>query len=418
MNINNSQKVCIIGWQRSGISLCKLLLSLKKKVKVSEIKEREDFSSSLIDQFAREGIEFEFGGHSKKFIKDSELVILSPGIDVNKSSLGIYCRDLNIPCVGEMEFSFWLTDAKIIAITGTNGKTTTAHLTYQVLKQKRKRVFLGGNIGVPFSSFVLDTKKSDLIVLEVSSFQLETILEFRPYVSAFLNIEPDHLDRYDNFSDYFAAKLNIFKNQKKDDWAVLNKNMELLPNIEKGILAKKVYFSNELANENLSCVYRIANIFGLSKIDCLGFFSSFKGLPHRMQLVASRGGIKFINDSKATNPASTVWALRNIKNSIILISGGKDKGLDYSAILPFLGKVKKINLFGESCEKIKASVGRKVKTAISSSLEDAVGLSYQEAKKGDIILFSPMCSSFDMFSNYEERGETFINIVKNLFSEK
>jgi len=418
MNINNLQKVCIIGWQRSGISLCKLLLSLKKKVRVSEIKERESFPSSLIDEFNNKGVTFEFGGHSKEFIKDSELVILSPGIDTKKSPVAVTCYDFNIPCVGEMEFSFWLTDAKIIAITGTNGKTTTTHLTYQILKQKRKRVFLGGNIGVPFSSFVLDTKKSDIIVLEVSSFQLESILEFRPYVSAFLNIEPDHLDRYDDFSDYFKAKLNIFKNQKKDDWAVLNKNLGLLPNIEKNIIAKKVYFSNELLNENLSCAYRIASIFGLSKVDCLEAFSSLKGLPHRMQLVADTGGIKFINDSKATNPASTIWALKNIKSSIILISGGKDKGLDYSAILPYLGKVRKINLFGESCKKIKESFGPKVQATISNSLEDAVKLSYQEAKKGDVVLFSPMCSSFDMFSNYEERGDAFIDIVKSLSLKK
>ena len=172
MNIDNFEKVCIIGWGRSGISLCNLLLSLKKKVKVSEARMRKFFSAPLIDEFSKAGVEFEFACHSPKFIKDSQLIILSPGVDTFKSQAAKIANDLGIPSVGEVEFSSWLTQAKIVAITGTNGKTTTTRLTYEVLKRARKRIFLGGNIGTPFSSFVLNTKKRDLIILEVSSFQL------------------------------------------------------------------------------------------------------------------------------------------------------------------------------------------------------------------------------------------------------
>lgn len=414
MDINNFKTVCIVGWAKTGISLCNLLLFLKKEIRVTEIKTRENFTSSLIDKFRERGVKFEFGGHSENFIKTSQLIILSPGVDVLSSAVVGISRALNIPCVGEIEFSYWLTKAKFIAITGTNGKTTTSYLTYRVLRERRKRVFLGGNIGRPLSSFVLNTKKGDLIVLEVSSFQLETILQFRPYVAAVLNIEPDHLDRYLTFDEYFKAKMNIFKNQKNVDWAVLNKKSDLCKVIEKRIKSKLSFFSSEFSNENFSCVYRIASIFGASKLDCLKVFSAFGGLAHRLQFVRKFKEITFINDSKATNPASTIWALKNIKTPVILIAGGKDKGLDYSQILPYLKKVKKINLFGKASFKIKDALNFHANTEIFSSLEDVVATSFKESDSGDTILFSPMCSSFDMFSDYRQRGKKFIEIVKNL----
>ncbi len=416
MNIDNFEKICIIGWGRSGISLCNLLLSLKKKVRVSEAGERKIFSASLIDEFSKLGVEFEFAGHSPKFIKDSQLIILSPGVDTFKSQAAKIANDLGIPSVGEVEFSSWLTQAKIVAITGTNGKTTTTRLAYEVLKRARKRIFLGGNIGTPFSSFVLNTKKRDLIILEVSSFQLETILEFRPYVAAFLNIEPDHLDRYNNLGDYIQAKVNIFKNQQSQDWAVINKGINYRGKIEEFIKSKIVYFSDEFSNENFSCVYRIATIFGLGKADCLGVFSSFKGFSHRLQFAGKRDGITFINDSKATNPSSTIWALKNIKTPIILLAGGKDKGLDYSQISPFMKRVKKINIFGEASSKINGSLNSSVESEVFLTLQEATLASYKQAQVGDTILLSPMCASFDAFKNYEERGNSFMEIVNSFLS--
>lgn len=414
MDIDSLKRVCVVGWGKSGVSLCNLLLTLKKEVKVTDNKENKSFPFSLIDKFSRKGVRFEFGGHSKNFIKDSQLVILSPGVDVQTSEAGKICQELNIPYVGEVEFAFWLTKAKFVVITGTNGKTTTTFLTFRTLKERRKRVFLGGNIGIPVSSFILDTKKGDLIVLEISSFQLETILEFRPYVAAILNIEPDHLDRYPSFREYFGAKMNIFKNQKKDDWAVLNKKSPLLHEMEKRVKSQMVTFSTEFSNENLSCVYRIASVFGLGKADCLKVFSSFRGLPHRQQFVREFKGVNFINDSKATNPSSTIWALKNIKSPVILIAGGKDKGLDYSQIATYLKIVKKINLLGAASGRIKSVLGSHIETEIFPSLKDAVVSSYKEAKIGDTVLFSPMCSSFDMFLNYMDRGRKFMEIVKNL----
>lgn len=414
MRIDDFKKISIIGWGKSGVSLAGLLLGLGKEVKVSEVTECENFSSELINDFTSKGVEFEFGGHRSEFIKDAQLLVLSPGVNLNPSSIKQIALANKIPYVGEIEFSSWLTKAKIIAITGTNGKTTTSELIYRVLKQTKKRVFLGGNIGTPFSSFVLDTKEGDIVVLEISSFQLESIIEFKPYLVAFLNIEPDHLDRYPDFKDYFQAKLNIFKNQDRGDWTVLNKNIDFRSQIEKVIKSQLVYFSQELSNENFSCVYRIATIFGLTKIDCLKVFSEFKGLPHRLQLVRKLNKVTFINDSKATNPSSTIWALKNTKAPIVLLAGGKDKGLDYSSILSHLRKVKRVNLFGEAAAKIGEALGSRIKTKIFFSLEEAALAAYAAAEEGDTILLSPMCSSFDMFSDYQDRGDKFIKIVNNI----
>ncbi len=414
MNIDDFKKICVVGWAKTGTSLCNLLLALQKDIRVSESKEAGSFDQAQVNQFLDKGVNFEFGGHSKDFIKGAQLLILSPGVDTVKSEAIKIAKEEGIPYVGEIEFCFWLTQAKFIAITGTNGKTTTTHLTYQVLKEKRKRVFLGGNIGIPLSSFVLDAKKGDLIVLEVSSFQLETILKFKPYVGALLNIEPDHLDRYRNLEEYLQAKMNLFRNQESRDWAIINKDFNFRSYLNEKIRSKIIYFGDEFENENLSCVYRIASIFGLSRTDCLNVFSCFKGLPHRLQLVKTIKGVNFINDSKATNPSSTIWALKNTKTPIILLAGGKDKGLEYSSIMPYTKRVKKINFFGEAALKIKNSLNCDIACDVFSSLKDATIASFKEAQSGDTVLLSPMCASFDEFSNYQERGEKFSEIVNNL----
>ncbi|UCD15518.1 MAG: hypothetical protein JSV34_00255 [Candidatus Omnitrophota bacterium] len=339
-------------------------------------------------------------------------MILSPGVDTANANAVRIAKTHDICFVGEIEFSFWLTKAKIIAITGTNGKTTTSHLTYEALRRKNRRVFLGGNIGTPFSSFVLKTKKDDLVVLEISSFQLETIRSFKPYVSALLNVAPDHLDRYAAFKDYFDLKMDIFKNQDKDDWAVVNARIDLRGNGHK-LKAKIVRFSDEFPNENFSCVYKIAGIFGVSRKVAAGVFAGFKGLPHRMQFLRQIRRISFINDSKATNPASVVWALGSLNAPVILIAGGKDKGLDFSGIVPHLKGVKKVFLFGEARRRIQNEIGSYVETLTLTSLKDCVSESFKQAEEGDVVLFSPMCSSFDMFSDYVERGNKFIEIVES-----
>jgi len=414
MNIDDFERIGVIGWGLSGISVANLLLGLGKKVKVSEQRERGCFSEDSLKQFTKAGVEFEFGGHSESFIKDCQLLVVSPGVDTTRGQIFEIIKALKLPVVGEVELCSWLTKASLIAITGTNGKTTASHLTYEVLRRKRSRVFLGGNIGIPFSSFVLDTKKNDLVVLELSSFQLETIISFRPKVAALLNISPDHFDRHRDLQAYLQAKMNIFRNQTKDDFALFNKNSSL--NFEKimPIRSKIIYFSKEFPNENFSCIYKIASLYGLTKTDCELVFFNFKGLPHRLQLVKTVNGITFINDSKATNPSSTIWALNDLRRPIILLAGGKNKGLDYATLRPYLKQVKKLNLFGEAAEAIRESLKAQVRSEIFSSLDEAVNSSFKEAERGDTVLLSPMCSSFDMFSDYRERGNKFIEIVDSL----
>ena len=226
MNTENFKNICVVGFKRSGIALSRLALALQKTLKVTDGKKEDEFKDSLINEFKCLGVKFEFGSHTENFIKGSDLIVISPGVDLKKTTLPQIANKLGIRIVGEIEFASWFTKSKIIAITGTNGKTTTATLTYEVLKSKFNGVYLAGNIGIPLSSCVLKTKPEDIIVLEVSSFQLETILEFKPFVAAFLNLEPDHLDRYGVFGEYMKAKINIFRNQEKSDWAIFNKNCE------------------------------------------------------------------------------------------------------------------------------------------------------------------------------------------------
>ncbi|MFA7677397.1 MAG: Mur ligase family protein [Candidatus Omnitrophota bacterium] len=412
MDINNFNKVCVVGWGKSGVSLCELLLELGKNIKVSESRQKSCFQNSLIQEYTDKGVVFEFGSNSRDFIKDCDLVVLSPG--VNPALIRPFLKDAGIPCVGEIEFSFWFNKAPCVAITGTNGKTTSTYLTHKVLEATGCRVFVGGNIGTPFSSFALKTTKDDIVVLELSSFQLETIVEFHPYVAALLNIAPDHFDRYNDLQEYILAKTCIFKNQSSGDWALLNRSLERLGILPGDIKPRVVYFSDEFPNENFSCIWRIAEIFGVNKKSCQKIFSEFKGLPHRMQFVRKIKGVEFINDSKATNPASAIWALDNISGPVILLAGGKDKGLDYSEVASHLGRVKKINLFGEAASKIKKSLKDFCRIEVFSSLQEAVSSAFDEANPGEIVLLSPMCASFDMFSDYKERGDRFIKIVDSL----
>lgn len=413
MDIKHIDTVCVAGWQKTGISLAKLLLALGKKVKVTESKKPECFSASLIKQFKDKGVSFEFGGHSKRFISGSDLVLLSPGIDFFESSLCEIIQGVRMPYTGEIEFASHFTQAKIIAITGTNGKTTTAYLTYLLLKKKKRKVYLGGNIGRPFSEIVLEAKKNDLIVLEVSSFQLESIVRFRPHVAVLLNVGPDHIDRHKSFDNYFKTKMKIFQSQKKDDWALASKSNVLFKNLSKSLKAKIVYFGGDFSDENLDCVYRIGRIFGIGKLDCLSLFSQPHSLPHRRQNIRVLNGVKFINDSKATNPSSTAYALKQLRVPVILIAGGRDKGLDYSLISSF-PQVKKINLFGEASLAIQKYLDKKVKCQKFETLKEAVFSAHKEAARGDVVLFSPMCASFDMFSDYRQRGNEFTRIVKSI----
>jgi len=415
MDLNKIKTVAVVGFKRSAISVCDCLLSLGKKVKVSEGGEFTDCYRRIAELYRAKGVIFENGGHSSSFFHGCDLAVLSPGVNPVSSSAAACLRELNIPFIGEIEFASILNKARIIAITGTNGKTTTTFLAYRVLKSFYPRTYLAGNIGIPFSSLALKTKADDLVVLELSSFQLETIRDFCPYLACLTNLEPDHLDRYLDFAEYCAAKKNIFRNQSDRDYALLNRSFSGDNGWVGKLKAKVVWFDREFANENFSAVFRMASVLGVPEPVIRDVFSRFQGLPHRMQRVAVINGISFINDSKATNPASTAWALKNLSSPVILIAGGRDKGVAYTPLLPYLEKIKKINLFGEAADKINSFLsGQGKKADVFSDLKAAVEASFREAKPGETVLLSPMCSSYDMFSDYIQRGRCFTEIVKKI----
>lgn len=417
-----NKNVVVLGLGLSGLSSAKLLKKLGARVFVSdksdEIKQRE---RTL--ELKKISIDFELGKHTKEIIEKADFLVISPGVDLNCEPVK-WAKEKNIEIIGEIELAYQHCPAQIIAITGTNGKTTVTTLVGKVLEEAGRKVFILGNIGTPFTSYVEEIKKTDCVSLEVSSFQLETIKEFRPKVSIILNLTPDHLNRYKNIQEYLEAKKRIFMNQKKDDFVILNYKDDYLRPLISEIKAKVVYFGDSRSsfdekrfNQNQLAVLKVAEIFGINFDVCLNVFSDFKGIEHRMEFVRNIDGVDFINDSKATNVESTIWALENSGRPIILIAGGSDKGTDFTPIGNILkNKVKFLVLFGKTKVKIKKALDGLVKIAETKDICEAVNLAFSNAQKGDCILLSPMCASFDMFSDYEERGRKFKDIVNGLGS--
>jgi len=409
--------ILVVGLGRSGYAVSCLLLELKAKVAVTEkqINDKLKETASLLE---RKGAKVELGGHTQDFLKNKDLIIVSPGVDKNNPVM-LWAKERNIPVISEIELAYRLCPAKIIAISGTNGKTTVTTLIAKVLEEIGEKVYLCGNIGIPFSSQVLEMKENDFVSLEVSSFQLETIVDFRPFISVMLNFSPDHLDRYQNIDEYLWAKKRLFMNQDKEDFAVLNYDDPYVREMAKDIKAKIVFFRKEdKINQNFSAVKKVGEILGIDKRKIENVFSNFKGIEHRLEYVAEFKGIEFINDSKATNVESTLWALSNIDKPIILIAGGRNKGLSFEKIKEKIRKkVKLMVLLGEAKEVLKKEFCDLVKIEEAYSMEEAVKKAFIFAKKEDVILLSPMCASFDMFKNYEERGNVFKDAVRKIIQD-
>jgi UDP-N-acetylmuramoylalanine--D-glutamate ligase len=419
-----NKKVAVVGLARSGIAAANLLKDLGAEVFATDSGSGAALTAQAQDLRGR-GISVELGGHTLDFIRNKDLVVVSPGVN-NKSQALIWAGQLRIPVISEIELAWSVCPAKVIAITGTNGKTTVTALTAEVLRAKGSRAFALGNIGRPFSQEVVNLAGDDFVSLEVSSFQLERIDKFRPKVSVILNFRPDHLDRYKDMPEYLEAKKRIFMNQDKDDYLVLNDDDSVVRDLAKEAKARVSYFGGHQGEEssgkapfnlnpNHLAVMAIAGIFGVSGGECLEVFKNFKGVEHRLEQVRSVREIEFINDSKATNVDSTAWALRNIRKPAILIAGGRDKNSDYREISGLIKqKVKLLVVIGEAKEKIRSQLKESAVIQDASSLEEAVSVSFRQARSGDCVLLSPMCASFDMFKDYEHRGRVFKEIVSKL----
>jgi len=447
------KKVTVVGLGNSGVNAAILLSGAGASVWVTDCRDTPEIRDAIKD-FAARDIKVELGRHTKGFIVGSDLVVVSPGIEDSSPPLG-WAAELHIPVIGEMELGYRFCDGKIIAITGTNGKSTVTALIGEILKRKGCDAVVCGNIGNSLCGEILRIKEKTWVVLEVSSFQLERIEHFKPRIAVILNVTDDHLDRYKDFDEYFRTKLKIFANQSRDDVLILNHDAVTLKGID-DIAPSRVFRyskSSNLAAFGEDCVYvkdaevmRFANgreerIFPVRDIPLKGLhnlenvlaaaltcsiaeidYSSigsavagFMGLPHRVETVDIINGVEYIDDSKGTTVDSTYRALESSSAPVILIAGGRDKNSNYSLMRELVrDKVRCIILIGEAKDKIKKALGDVVETREAKTMYEAVELARGLAVRGCAVLLSPMCSSFDMFRDYKQRGEAFRDAVKRV----
>ncbi len=444
--MHRQRRITVLGLGKSAKSAIKFLRESDKDsyIFVSDIAEESKlYLQDLLEQNLISA--YETGLHSDKIL-DADLIIASPGINTN---LEIFekAKQKNIEIISELELGFQALKTKnIIAITGTNGKTTTVNIIYQILTKFGKDVFLCGNVGTPITEIAHQTTENSFVVIEASSYQLELIEKFHPKFASVLNITPDHLYRYKNLMHYAETKYKIFENQDEKDVAILNLDDEYTKFFTSKIkaihktfsLAKKtadVYFSDGkiiLKNKSFEFDTERLKIFGLHNIQnimaailCLeeivsedfdklaDFLENFEGLEHRLELVANINGTKFINDSKATNIDSTEVALKSFNENVILLLGGIHKGYSFENLGKLLeNRVKKIVVFGEARDRIADELKKFSDTiTVKTKLKDATLFAAEIAKNGDVVLLSPGCSSFDEFRNFEHRGEYFKSIV-------
>ena len=431
----------ILGMARSGISAAKKIKELGGIAFISEFKNEEEITNY---KQIKDSFQCEFGGHTENLLQN-DVLILSPGIPTNILILK-EAEKKNIEIISEIEFCFRIKHprSKIIAITGSNGKSTTVSLIHHILITAGYNSILAGNIGTAFSSYPIEKEDIDFIVLELSSFQLELIDTFKVDVAAILNITPDHLDRYDSFDDYAETKFNIFKNQNFNDLAILN-----LDDSASAIFADKInsdlkYFSTNSKADiyykensiiigteqfsiqktaiqgphniaNMMCAILAVSPYDIEKETIQQSLETFSPLTHRMEYVKEVDGIKFYNDSKATNTDSVKFALQSFDTPIRIILGGAGKGEDYSILIPYLQKrAKKVYLTGDTIDEMNAAFEGYVETESIKKFEDVVKKAFLDSEKGDIIVLSPACTSYDRFNNFEERGNTFKEIVSRL----
>ena len=434
------KKVAVLGAGLSGTAAALLLRSEGATVTVLDSADEKTLLKSTIENLRSRGVEVHCGSAGEQDSSTYDFVVLSPGIDPI-SPLAQNFSSRNIETMGELELGWRSVSVPVIAITGTNGKTTTTELLAQMLNACGQRTIACGNIGKPLSEVALEKRELDVLTVEVSSFQLETIRSFRPSISVWLNFAPDHLDRYRSVAEYRAAKLRIFENQTADDVAIVNA-VETLPETA----ARKVTFSAyanqadfrleggsivyqnapvlRMAETKLRGSHNIENIMatlavglarGLSFAQMLPPLCAYEPQPHRCEFVREVGGVTYINDSKATNLDAVEKALLAQDKSVILIAGGKDKGFTFETLRALVAeKVRAAVLMGEMAGRIEQDWKGAIPCEIAHSLADAVERARALAKPGEVVLFSPGTSSFDMFKSYADRGDQFRALVRAL----
>ncbi|OFZ21894.1 MAG: UDP-N-acetylmuramoylalanine--D-glutamate ligase [Bdellovibrionales bacterium GWB1_55_8] len=454
------KKVLIVGFGLSGVAAARYMTKQGAKVTVTDMKQKSELQAS-VNACADLKLEYELGKHNNKTFHTAELIVVSPGVPLNIKPLE-EAREKNIPITGEIELAAGELEQPLIAITGTNGKTTTTILVGEMFAADAKLAYVGGNIGKPLLDFVNDEHKAEAVIAELSSFQLDITEKITPAAAVFTNLEEDHLDRYPDMHAYSQSKKRLLKACDRNTFVVLNYDDPNVARFAEETAGRVIWFTKRdpmliggtFAENFCGCYYRpatreiVARVTGKEEIFSLQQFrlfgdhnrenlmaatavalamgvspkaiqsviNSFRGVPHRLEFVRRKDGVYFFNDSKATNVMSVRKSLEAFAASpIILIAGGKDKNQEFTPIGNLIrNKCKILILLGESKEKINRSIGDFAETYLVGTFEEAVLLAYQKSRTGDIILLSPGCSSQDLFRNFEERGDYFKKIVSQL----
>jgi UDP-N-acetylmuramoylalanine--D-glutamate ligase len=436
--VKEINKVSILGLGKSGIAAANLAIRLKYKVFISDIGKKKPNNLN-------KKIEIEFEGHSDRVL-NSDIIIKSPGIH-NDIDIIKKAQKRNIPIISELDFALKYSKfKKIVAVTGTNGKTTVTDLISKIIKNKYKDSITAGNIGFPLSDYALKTSPNTIITMELSSYQLEDTPNFKSDISVILNITPDHIEHHKTMRNYIEAKKKILINQKPKDIAIVNYDDKICRKISAFSKAKIVFFSKSVLKEGVyydngkiifslknkkSSISPKINIRGAHNIENIlaaataAFYadvdlkiiektiSSYKGMKHRIEFIRSIRGVDYYNDSKATNVDSTKTALQSFQNNVILIMGGLDKGFPYLPIKKLVKeKVKALLLIGQAASKINRELSKTTTIYDCLNINNAIKKARDIAVKGDTVLLSPACASFDQFKDFEERGEVFRRIVK------
>jgi UDP-N-acetylmuramoylalanine--D-glutamate ligase len=448
MDLQN-KRALVVGLGKSGVASALFLKARGARVTVSDSKPEAELRSEIL-LLLEHGITVETGGHGDRTFRGQDLIVVSPGVPSDSPQL-MQARTLGEPVIGEVELAARFLPGPVVAITGANGKTTTTSLAGEIIKAGNFPALVGGNIGTPAITLVDQARTETWIVLEVSSFQLETIEGFRPRIAVILNITPDHLDRHKTFPNYVNAKARIFEYQQPDDFSILNADDVTTAGLAGFVRAQLFWFSRKKEVERGAFV-RAANIFfrdghrecqimPLAEIPLKGAHNlenalaavsvgalvgcepgqireavrNFKAVEHRLEFVARIAGVDYYNDSKATNVDATIKALESFPANIHLILGGKDKGSDYTVLNDLLRqRVKRVYTIGAAAAKIESHIQGAAEVLHAETLENAIRQASESAAVGDIVLLAPACASFDQFKNYEHRGRVFKEVVHSL----
>ena len=451
------KRIVVVGAGRTGFAVSRFCARRGGRVTVSDRAATINNRSQMAELTAL-GVTLELGGHREETFRSAELIVMSPGVPENIQPVRAAAA-AGVPVTGEIELAASFIEKPILAVTGTNGKTTTCELIAAMLERSGQKVFLGGNIGNPLINYPDLHQAADVLVVEVSSFQLDTISAFRPSVGVLLNISPDHLDRYADFEAYAASKMRLFENQKNTDTAILNVNDPVIVRLSADLVGRKLYYPH-LKGQQIGAALEINRIrlsglsssredrSGASKVDidlrsfrlvgqhnrenaCAAALASlsiggdpagiqavideFKGLPHRMEWVADIDGVAYLNDSKATNVDSVARALECFEGPTVLIMGGLDKGGDFESLVQLVAnRCRLLIVCGAAADQIRTALEKVVAVRKTDTLTEAVNAAHREAKRGDTVLLSPGCASFDQYKNYRERGRDFKTAVASL----